>query len=210
MGQTFIWAATVALIAGLVVLRVDRYMNLRLRAKIRSEEVTLIERRTAARIADETADRTVALRNAELAKQTAEANAATALVSELRNNRLTAERAIIAAHVEAQQKLAVELVRADHEHARQPQDSLPLWERYLAPTGAQLQGMELILRSTPLALPIRRGRGIVLKLERTTMATGNSLSTERCSLPIRHLFLQPLRRQFQPLRLKPTTPRLNP
>ena len=135
MEQAIPWVL-IALLGAAIVWRVDRYVHRRLGARVGDQEVILTERRTAALIAERTVEATIALKNAELTKQTAEVHAAAALIDELRDDRIKAERKIIAARADAEQKLAVENVRADHEAARtsDDEDILEKYERYMVIT----------------------------------------------------------------------------
>lgn len=121
MLETLPWVVALIL-GGIVIWRTDRLISRRLDILNKQaqnvtgdSEVTLMERRTQAEIAQRTIDQTVALRQADLAKQTAEVVAQTEIVNELRADRLESERRILAAHTKAQEDLAQEFARARHE-----------------------------------------------------------------------------------------------
>lgn len=121
MASTVIWAAVVLVLGGAFIWCVDRRWRASLEPQeqdVAENEVALEERRIAAEIARATIGETIELNKAQLVRQTAEADAATAIAEGLRPDRLEAERAIIAARLKAEQKLAEELVRADRAAAR--------------------------------------------------------------------------------------------
>jgi hypothetical protein len=121
MASTVIWAAVVLLLGGAFIWCIDRRWRASLEPQeqdVAENEVTLEERRIAAEIARATIGETVELHKAQLVRQTAEADAATAIAEELRRDRLEAERAIIAARLEAEQRLAEEFVRENHAASR--------------------------------------------------------------------------------------------
>lgn len=118
MVSTMVWAAVVLVVTGAIIWRADRLLNRRFSLGAGEAEVALRERRTAAKIAEMTVEQAAELKRAQLERQIVEARWDGEMIEQLQGDRLAAERAILAARVKAEQQLAVENVRADHEVRR--------------------------------------------------------------------------------------------
>ena len=138
MGINILWAGVVLAMFGVITWRGEKLLRSYLAAYTRmqaaaagTKEVELMERRTAAEIAAGTKSAAITLRNAELAKAEAEAMQGKALVDELRDDHLAAQRTILASRVAAEENLAEEIVQADHEAGRMGPTLVEQYDTYL-------------------------------------------------------------------------------
>jgi hypothetical protein len=143
MASTLVWAGVVFVLALIVLWRVDVHLRVVRRSVEIAEgerEVALMERRTAAEIAQRTIDASVKLREAELERQTAEAKLMTARADELQEDHLTAARAVIEAQRDAECALAPELAKKKGPQVETAADLVRAYDAYLIACGENAIG----------------------------------------------------------------------
>lgn len=156
MGVAAIWALALLAAFGVATWRVDRYMHACLRARNVAaglDEATQREKLVAVQLAEATVDEAAELKRAELRRQTAEVEAATALIEDLKPDRLEAERRVIAANADANVELAEEFAQAEHgaelaarKAGNSSGDTVEKYDRYIAAArsrGGQLDFLDL-------------------------------------------------------------------
>lgn len=129
MTETLVWAIVTLTIAAMFAWRMERLARQYFQAKQQAQamitgekEAALMERRTAAEIANQTLDEATELRRVQLTQEAA-------ILQALADEHLESAREVLAAQTAAKVALAPEFAREDH--AAKSRDLVGEYERYL-------------------------------------------------------------------------------
>lgn len=136
---TLIWAGVVLALGLIAIWRADKRLGTYLASRTKSEdgdrEIEQIKHRTAAELDARTVEEASMLKRAQLQQQTVETELATARLSELQDEQLTADRRVIQARANAASELAPELLRLERAaKSDRASDLVAAYEKYMEST----------------------------------------------------------------------------